>query len=90
MSHPIEPHAGGKLNLSRAQQRWAATDDSKLLHSAAFAGHEMLAVTDDKGGFDLLYLGFHATGYASLDEAQRAAPDVARRILQRMHDLIAD
>lgn len=90
MSYTIEPHAGGNVNLSQPQQRWYSSDDSGLLASARFAGQEMVAITDDSGAFDLMYLGFQAKGFTSLEEAQRAAPEFARRVLQRLSDLIAD
>lgn len=90
MSYTIEPHAGGNVTLSQPQQRWYSSDDSGLLASARFAGQELVAITDDAGAFNLMYLGFQAKGFTSLEEAQRAAPEFARRVLQRMSDLIAD
>jgi len=89
MLHTIEPHAGGKVNLLMPQQIWTFTDDSGLMATARFAGHKVEAITDDAGAFDLMYLGFQAKGYATMDEAKAAAPDFARRVLQRMGDLIA-
>jgi hypothetical protein len=76
----------GMVSLSQPQQRWSGDPDG-LSASARFAGHLVEVSTDDAGGFDLLYLGFQATGYASLE---RAAPDFARRVLQHMQQLIAD
>lgn len=90
MLHPIEPHAGWKVNLAAPQQRWTFTDNSGLMATARFAGHFVEAITDDAGGFYLMYLGFQAKGYATMDEAKAAAPEFALRVLQRMSDLIAN
>lgn len=88
--HTIEPHAGGRINLSMPQQVWTFTDDSGLMATARFAGQVVEAITDDAGSFDLMYLGFQAKGYATMDEAKAAAPDFARRVLQRMCDLVGN
>ena len=90
MFHPIEPHAGGKLSLEQPQQRWTFTDESQRMATAFFAGQTVHAITDDAGAFNLMYLGFQATGYATMDQAKAAAPDFVRRVLQRMSDLVSN
>lgn len=88
--HQIEPHPGGQIFLSQPQQRWLARGDDGLLSTALFAGHSLVASTDDAGGFDLMYLGFRSEPFPSIEEAQRAAPSFARQVLHHMATLIQD
>ncbi|RRS01185.1 hypothetical protein EIP75_21660 [Aquabacterium soli] len=81
----IELHAGGKLKMARQQQKWIGNDS---MQTALFAGEEVMAITDDKGGFDLLYLGFQTGGFASLEEAKVSAPAFASAVLAHMATLI--
>jgi hypothetical protein len=87
----IEIHAGGKVTLGIPQQRWSDSDtiNPGLLETAKFAGQEMMAITDDAGGFQLLYLGFKAEGFKSMTLAKASAPEFARRVLARMAEMIA-
>lgn len=88
----IEPDRGGKLFLDAAQERWSAGREGKaagVIETSLFAGQRLIAITDDKGRFDLLYLGFTATGFDSMDAAKRAAPEFARRVLALMSEMIS-
>jgi hypothetical protein len=85
----VELDAAGRLNFRVPQQMWFG-DDPHMMQSARFAGHEMMAVTDDQGSFDLHYLNFQMGGFKSIDEAKQAAPAFARKVLARMVEMIAD
>ncbi len=89
----IELHAGGRVQFLGPQQRWDAgpSDESKgVLETALFAGQRMMAITDDAGGFELHYLGFATGGFRTMDIAKHAAPEFARRVLDRMREMVAD
>lgn len=87
----IEIGADGKVRLHAPQQRWSAPDDDKgVLETANFAGHQMMAMTDDHGAFNLRYLGFVAGGFQTIEDAKKAGPEFARRVLNRMISMIAD
>jgi len=89
----IELHAGGRVQFLGPQQRWNAgpRDESKgVLETALYAGQQMMAITDDAGGFELHYLGFATVGFRTMDVAKRAAPEFARRVLDRMREMVAD
>ena len=86
----ITAHAGGLVSLNQPQQRWSFTDESRLMAVARFAGHMLEAITDDAGGFDLMYLGFHAQGFSTMADAQRAGPEFVRAVLQHMQGLVDD
>lgn len=69
----ISVSAAGKLGLGIPQQRWTDGNggDAAVMQISRFAGQEMMAITDDKGGFELLYLGFIGTGFATMDAAKK-------------------
>jgi len=79
LTYRSDQHPGGLSSLFRAQQRRRATEAS-----------ELTGITDDQGSFDLKYLGLRATVFATTADAKRAAPNSARRVLQRLQSLIAD
>ncbi|MHB1666013.1 hypothetical protein [Thiomonas sp.] len=85
----IEIIAGGKSTLASPQQRWTDIDGEwEVMQVARFAGQEMIAITDDAGAFDLLYLGFAARGFPTMEAAKAAAPEFAKRVLGRMLEAI--
>ena len=88
----ISVSAAGKLGIGIPQQRWTDGNggDASLMQISRFAGQEMMAITDDQRGFELLYLGFKGTGFATMDAAKKAAPEFARSVLGRMTLLVAD
>lgn len=89
----IELSAGGRVQFLGPQQRWNAgpSDDSKgALETALYAGQQMMAITDDAGGFELHYLGFATGGFRTMDIAKQVAPEFARRVLDRMREMIAN
>lgn len=85
----ITVHAGGKLNLDRIQQSWFG-DESAIMQTAIFAGQEMVAITDDAGAFDLMYLGFQVGRFQTMEIAKAAAPAFARNVLAHMTSLVKD
>ncbi|RQR65675.1 hypothetical protein DIE18_04285 [Burkholderia sp. Bp9125] len=87
----IEINGGGKVLFGAPQQRWhSQAGDGAVLQTARFAGQEMMAITDDAGGFELLYLGFKTGGFSTMEVAKQAAPAFARRVLARLSEMIAD
>lgn len=86
----IAPHAGGRLQLTRPQMVWVSQHSGGVLDSAVFAGQELIAITDDAGGFDVTYLGFQACGFPTMEAAKAAAPEFARQVLARMSKMISD
>lgn len=81
----IDLDGGGKVKMAAPQQQWHGDE---MMQTAVFAGENMMAITDDAGRFDLHYLGFKATGFASLADAQASAQAFARKVLARMTELI--
>lgn len=73
--------------LNRPQQTWIG---DYLMQRARFAGQEVMAVTDDAGGFQLYYLEHISKGFSTMEEAKAAAPAFARAVLARMLTLIKD
>lgn len=88
MNNEISP--AGRLTLHRPQQAWhdGRGGDTSVMQVASFAGQEMMAVADEPAGFSLSYLGFHSKGHRSMDLAKAAAPEFARKVLERMSSLI--
>ena len=50
----------------------------------------MMVITDDASGFELHYLGFATGGFRTIDVAKQAAPEFARRALDRMREMVSD
>nr|WP_234288219.1 hypothetical protein [Pseudomonas fluorescens] len=48
----IKVREGGVFPLNRSQQVWWG-DSPEMMQVARFAGHEMMAIADDAGAFDL-------------------------------------
>lgn len=86
----IELNGNGRQAFIGPQQRWVAFSGLNDLQTARFAGQEMMAITDDAGGFELHYLNFKAGGFTSLAAAKQAAPEFAKRVLARLSEMIAD
>ncbi|MCK9709869.1 hypothetical protein [Pseudomonas syringae] len=85
----IKVREGDVFPLNRPQQVWWG-DNPEVMQVARFAGQEMMAITDDAGAFELDYLGHIGSGFATIDDAKAAAPDFARAVLERLHNLIQD
>lgn len=81
----IELDGQGKVRMSSPQQQWHG---NAIMQTALFAGEEVMAITDDAGGFDLHYLGFKATGFASMEAAKLDAGNFVKTVLGHMTDLI--
>ncbi len=83
----IEISPGGLYQYEGAQQVWRG-DSPDVMQVARFAGHEMTAITDERGGFMLLYMGHMATGFENMDQAKAAAPTFARAVLAKLAAMI--
>jgi hypothetical protein len=81
----IELDGGGRVKMAAPQQQWHGDD---AMQTAVFAGEELRAITDDAGRFDLHYLGFRTTGFATLEDAKAAARVFAKAVLAHMALLI--
>jgi len=81
----IRLHAGGKLVMGGPQQKW---NGDEIMQTSLFAGHVMMAITDDAGAFDLTYLHFKRGGFESMEVAKAAAPEFAQAVLKKMLDQI--
>lgn len=77
--------AGGKKLLEAAQQVWRGND---IMQTAVFAGKIMMAITDDEGAFELLYLDFQSSKFSTIESAKVAAPAFAQAVLSHMADII--
>lgn len=79
----IDLDGGGRVMMSAPQKQWRG-DRPDISQTAQFAGQTMMAITDDAGAFDLLYLGYETRGFATIEAAKAAAPEFARLVLTRM------
>jgi hypothetical protein len=87
---PIRTNVQGDMNLARPQQKWFG-DNPEIMQTAYFAGQKIVAICDEVGcPVDLDFLGFRCSGFASMKEAQAAAPKFARQVLEKMIDLITE
>ena len=87
----VEIDGGGKVAFGVPPQRWVdTTGDGSIMQVCRVAGQEMMAITDDAGHFDLHYLNFKTGGFATIAEAKQAAPDFARKVLQRMTEMVTE
>ncbi|WP_203584670.1 hypothetical protein [Pseudomonas arcuscaelestis] len=85
----IRTQKGSMFPLNRPQQVWVG-DTPEVMQTALFAGQEMMAITDDAGGFELRYLGLIGSGYSTMGEAIAAAPEFGRFVLECLRCLIQD
>ena len=85
----VKVREGDMFPLNRSQQVWWG-DSPQVMQVARFAGLEMMAITDDAGGFELDYLGHIGSEFASIEDAKAAAPEFARTVLDRLRNLIQD
>ncbi|MGI2184431.1 hypothetical protein ACRN9F_19630 [Shewanella oncorhynchi] len=77
---------GAAVRFEVPQQIWEGCNDIQF---SQFAGHDMLAITDDAGGFVLTYLGMTVVEpYESMAAAKKAAPVFAANVLQRLTSMI--
>ena len=71
-----------------AQKVWSATGDGSVMHSATFAGLDMIALVIEEGPqagqWELRYNGFRAGSFSSSTEAKDYAPRFAIDVLERM------
>lgn len=83
----ISVREGEFLPLNQSQQVWYG-EDPEVMQVARFAGHEMMAITDDSGAFKLTYMDHVVRGFSSIEDAKAAAPGLARAVLERLRNLI--
>lgn len=87
----IEIDGGGKVAFDVPSLRWVdSTGDGSIMQICRIAGQKMMAITDDAGGFDLLYLNFKTGGFATMEAAKQAAPEFARRVLRQMIEMVTE
>jgi hypothetical protein len=77
--------AGGKIRFNAPKQIWRGETD---LQTALFAGHEMIAINDDQGGFILIFLDCESEAFTTIDAAKIAAPQFAQAVCQFLSSLI--
>lgn len=82
----------GRVRFQSPQQQWhdGRGGDPDLMQVANFAGQPLTALTDDKGGFDLHYLGFTEGPYPTMEKAKECAPAFALSVLDLMKSKISD
>jgi hypothetical protein len=85
----LEIDGSGKVNFGIPQQVWLG-DKPSIMQVSRFAGHEMMAITDDNGGYDLHYLSFKTGGFKTIEEAKLSAPNFSRKVLARLAEMISD
>lgn len=81
----IKLTAGGRLLEDAPKQKW---NGDNLLQTSLFAGHRMMAITDDMGGYDLNYLGYGTGAFKTMDEAKAHGPEFAKTVLNQLLSLI--
>jgi hypothetical protein len=87
----IKVSPGGKPNYSEPQQKWH-DEKNGMLQTSRFAGQEMMVTSSvtELNIFELHYLGFMASGFATITEAKRQAPAFACAVLTMMAGLVND
>lgn len=77
---------GCESRFSAPQQVWEGCND---LQFAQFAGHDMLVITDDAGGFVLTFLGMTVVEpYSTMEAAKKAAPEFALKVLEKLSSMV--
>lgn len=88
----VELGADGKVKFACPVQKWSGNqgdEDSEIMQTAVFAGHQMMAIRDELDlPCSLHYLGFQIEGFTTMDKAKSAAPEFARSVLAHMSSLI--
>lgn len=77
--------AGARLLEDAPKQKW---NGDNLLQTSLFAGHRMMAITDDMGGYDLNYLGYGTGAFKTMDEAKAHGPEFAKAVLNQLLSMI--
>lgn len=87
----IRVSSTGQMQFDRPRQEWHAGrgGNPATMQVANFAGQELMAITDDNGGFELHYLGFTEGPYPSMDRANAEAAKFALAILDALKSKIA-
>jgi len=82
----------GRVRFQALQQQWHSSrdGDATLMQVANFAGQQMMALTDDNGGFDPHYLGFTEGPYPTMDRAKEEASRFACAVLDVMKSKVDD
>lgn len=82
----------GRMRFQAPQQQWhdGQGGDIAVMQVVNFAGQQLMVLTDDKGGFDLHYLGFTEGPYPSMQQAKAEASKFARAVLELMKSKVSD
>ncbi len=85
----IKIDGGGQVVFGVPAFFWRdPSGDGSLMQVCKVAGQDMMAITDDAGGFDLHYMHFKTGGFRSMTEAKAAAPEFAKKVLNHLLTLI--
>lgn len=85
----IELDGGGKVVFAAPQMQWRdSPGDGAIMQVCRMAGHDMMAITDDAGAFDLHYMHHTTGGFRSMDDAKSAAPEFAKQVLNHLLTMI--
>ncbi|MDF4421868.1 hypothetical protein [Vibrio parahaemolyticus] len=77
---------GRAVQFESPQQVWEGCNNIQF---SQFAGHDMLAITDDDGGFVLTFLGMTVVEpYTTMDAAKEAAPKFAIKVLEQLSSMV--
>ncbi len=87
----IKIDGGGQVAFGVPAFCWRdPSGDGNLMQVCKVAGQDMMAITDDAGGFDLHYLNFKTEGFASMEAAKQGAAEFAKHVLEHMIALVGD
>ncbi|WOF81681.1 hypothetical protein P5704_027785 (plasmid) [Pseudomonas sp. FeN3W] len=81
---------GGQYTHSAPQQQWHG--DSPHFQTALFAGQKLMVIreSDESPVYELHFMNLMTTGFASMEDAKKAAPDFARSVFDRLKSKIQD
>lgn len=85
----LEIDGGGKVAFGIPPLQWVnSRGDGSIMQICRVSGQEMMALTDDAGGFDLHYLHFKTGGFTTMESAKQAAPEFARQALAQLIEIV--
>lgn len=81
---------GGQYTHSAPQQQWHG--DSPHFQTALFAGQKLMVIreSDESPVYELHFMNLMTTGFASMEDAKKAAPDFVRAVFDRLKATIHD
>ena len=88
----IEVTKAGKFNFDAPQQSWHPESDN-IMQTAKFAGQDIMAIQksdDEPDIYELHFLGLMVSGFESIEEAKKHAPQFAKDIFHQLSMMISD